>query len=195
MAMKKIYLLIFCLGTYCAVNAQDPKYGLKAGINFATLTNTGGELKVGFNGGALAHIHLTPSFSLQPEVMYLTQGTKFSSSGDDKLLLNYINIPLLLQYNFDNGFRLQGGPQLGFLIEAKRKIGNVEFDRNAEYKSIDFSVPLGVSYLGYSGFGADARYNLGVTNVSEASNANQRNNVIQLGLFYLFDHKHKANSK
>ena len=191
--MKKINVLVVALLASATLFAQDPKFGWKAGINFATLTNTGGDLKTGFHAGALAHIHLTPAFSLQPEAVFSTQGTRYNS--DHSLNLGYINIPLLLQYNFDNGFRLQGGPQLGIMTEAKEKVGDVEFDRNNNFKSLDFSIPLGMSYLGYSGFGVDARYNIGVSNISEAANAGVRNGVIQLGVFYLFDHHHKARSK
>ena len=190
--MKKVILCAVTLLSSIVLFAQDPKFGLKAGLNLATVTGSGGDLKPGFNGGVLAHIHITPAFSLQPEVMYSNQGTKYSS--DHKLLLNYINVPLLLQYNFDNGFRLQGGPQVGFLIEAKDKNQNVEYDVKNGYNTVDFSIPLGLSYLGYSGFGVDARYNIGVTNVVKNSPTTYRNSVLQFGLFYLFDHHHKAAS-
>ena len=191
--MKKLNILLFALLVSTALFAQDPKFGLKAGLNLATITNSGGDLKAGFHGGGLAHIHITPAFSLQPEIMYSSQGTQYTSN--DKTLLNYINIPVLLQYNFDNGFRLQGGPQLGFLLEAKSKSGNLETDQSDSYKSIDFSIPVGLSYLGYSGFGVDARYNIGVTNIVENNATSYRNSVLQFGLFYLFDHHHKARSK
>lgn len=190
--MKKMILWAAPLLLTTVLFAQDPKYGLKAGVNLATVTGFGGNLKAGFNAGVLAHIHATPAFSLQPEVMYSNQGTK--NSDNEKLLLNYINVPLLLQYNFDNGFRLQGGPQVGFLIEAKRKIANVEYDQASAYKTVDVSIPLGFSYLDYSGFGVDVRYNIGVTNVVKNATTNYRNGVLQLGLFYLFDHHHKAQS-
>ena len=189
----KIRLLALALTASTALFAQSPKFGLKAGLNMATVTNSGGDLKAGFNGGALAHIHITPAFSLQPEVVYSNQGTKYSS--DSKLILNYVNIPLLLQYNFDNGFRLQGGPQLGIMTEAKQKLGSVEADVSDNYNTLDFSIPLGVSYLSYSGLGVDARYNLGITNVVKNSSTNYRNSVLQFGLFYLLDHHHKAKSK
>jgi hypothetical protein len=190
--MKKIILSAVLVTAGILSFAQVPKYGLKAGLNMATVTGSGGDLKPGFNGGVLAHIHITPAFSLQPEVMYSNQGTKYSS--DHKLLLNYINVPLLLQYNFDNGFRLQGGPQVGFLLEAKDKVNNAEYDVKNGYNTVDFSIPLGFSYLGYSGFGVDARYNIGVTNVVKNSPATYRNSVLQFGVFYLFDHHHKARS-
>lgn len=190
---KSCFFLFVCFASTSFLFAQDPKFGLKAGLNMATVTNAGGDLKPGFHGGLLAHVHITPAFSLQPEVVYSGQGTKFSSN--DKLLLNYLNIPLLLQYNFDNGFRLQGGPQIGFLLSAKRKLGSVDYDQKSSYQTVDFSLPLGLSYLGYSGFGADVRYNIGVTNIAKNSTATYRNGVLQLGVFYLLDHHHKARSK
>lgn len=191
--MRKISVFILSMVASTALFAQQPKFGLKAGLNMATLTNSGGDLKAGFHGGGLAHIHITPAFSLQPEIVYSNQGSKGSS--DSKLNLNYINVPVLLQYNFDNGFRLQGGPQIGFLLNAKSKFGDLETDVSDNYKSIDFSIPVGLSYLGYSGFGVDARYNIGITNVVENSATNYRNSVLQFGVFYLFDHHHKAKSK
>jgi hypothetical protein len=54
--------------------------------------------------------------ALQPEAVYSSQGAKYTVNGAEHTLsLNYINIPLQIQYMFDNGFRLQTGPQAGFL--------------------------------------------------------------------------------
>jgi hypothetical protein len=197
--MKKFRVLVLALLASTALFAQDPKFGIKAGLNISKLTNAGYDWRAGFNGGLLSHIHITPAFSLQPEIMYSSQGAKYTDEFNQEITrkLNYINVPVLLQYNFDNGFRLQGGPQLGLLVAAKDKLGDVNTNRvnTDNFNSIDFSVPVGVSYLSYSGFGVDARYNIGVTNVVEGSTTNVRNSVFQFGLFYLFDHHHKARSK
>ena len=196
--MKKISVFVVALFVTTVLLAQAPKYGIKGGINFSKLTASGDAgLRTGFHAGFLSHIHLTPAFSLQPEVVYSSQGAKYPTNPDIKRKLDYINIPVLLQYNFDNGFRLQGGPQVGFLVSAKDKVGDVELNTIStdNFKTIDFSIPLGFSYLGYSGLGVDARYNIGVTNVVEGSTTNIRNSVIQFGVFYLFDHNHKARSK
>ena len=200
--MKKISVLILALVVGSALFAQAPNFGIKGGINLAKLANhpNDPDWRLGWNAGLLAHIHVTPAFSLQPEVVYSSQGAKFSDfvNGEDlNLKLNYVNIPVLLQYNFNNGFRLQGGPQISFLTGVADKVGDVELNSvdSDDFKTIDFSIPLGISYLSFSGFGVDARYNLGVTNVVENSTRNIRNSVFQFGLFYLFDHNHKARSK
>ncbi|HEX8314604.1 MAG TPA: porin family protein [Flavisolibacter sp.] len=197
--MKKISVLALALVAVTAVFAQDPKFGLKAGLNVSKLAGAGYDWRAGFHGGVISHIHVTPAFSLQPEVMYSSQGAKYDFVNNQQVTrkLNYVNIPVLLQYNFNNGFRLQGGPQIGFLIGAKDKLADVDINTvdTDDFNSIDFSVPVGISYLSYAGLGVDARYNIGVTNVIEGSTTNIRNSVFQFGLFYLFDHHHKARSK
>jgi len=197
--MKKISLVALFVVAGTALFAQDPKFGVKGGINLATLVNhpENNDWRLGWNLGLLSHIHITPAFSLQPEVLYSSQGTKFPNFRGDEdlnLKLNYVNIPVLLQYNFNNGFRLQVGPQIGFLTGVADKVGDEELNLvdSDDYKTIDFSIPLGFSYLSESGFGADARYNIGITNVVENSSTKIRNGVFQFGVFYLFDHQHKA---
>lgn len=190
--MKRISLLALILAAGTVVFAQPPKFGLKAGVNLARTNNTvGGEsgTKVGLNIGALSHIHLSPQFSLQPEIYYSGQGGEVS---DVKLNLNYINIPLLLQYNFDNGFRLQTGPQVGFLVDVNDNYDAFESD---DFKSTDVSWSFGLGYLTYSGFGIDGRYNLGLTKINDVGSGKTTNRVIQIGLFYMFDHQHKAKSR
>jgi hypothetical protein len=201
--MKKMnaFVVLLCLGLVAAAQ-DDPKFGLKGGLNVSTLNyndNTDAEWKTGFHLGGLAHIHLTPSFSLQPEVYYSSQGAKLPLQNNNTMRLNlsYINVPLLLQYNFANGFRLQGGPQVGFLAGVSDKVNDVELNNvsTANYKAVDVSLPLGLSYLGLSGFGVDTRYNIGLTNINKAANPTAKNGVFQVGVFYLFDHRHKAKSR
>jgi hypothetical protein len=201
--MKKINAFVVAILVSSAAMAQDePKFGLKGGLNVSTLNydnGTDADWKTGFHLGGLAHIHLTPSFSLQPEVYYSSQGAKLPYNTNDKMVLNlsYINVPFLLQYNFANGFRLQGGPQIGFLVGVSDKVGDQELNlrKTSDYKAVDLSIPLGLSYLGYSGFGVDARYNIGLTNIHKTDPGTAKNGVFQVGVFYLFDHNHKAKSR
>jgi hypothetical protein len=199
--MKKMNaFVVMMLMAFVAVAQDPPKFGVKGGLNVATLNysdNTDADWRTGFHLGGLAHIHLTPSFSLQPEVYYSSQGAKIPNpfgSGTMNLNLGYVNVPFLLQYNFANGFRLQGGPQIGFLVGVSDKVNDTELGRFStdNFKSVDLAVPLGISYLGYSGFGVDARYNIGVTNIRQSTPPTARNNVFQVGVFYLFDHQHKV---
>lgn len=86
---------------------------------------------------------------------------------------------------FKNGLRLQAGPQIGFLVNAKSKYGNSEVDIKSAYKSTDFSFPIGLSYLTKSGLGFDGRWVPGLNDIQN-SGPSTANNVFQFGLFYMF---------
>jgi len=197
--MKKISLVFCALFLTATIFAQQAAIGLKGGVNVSNLSNSGTDMgsRVGFHGGLLAHIHLQPSLALQPEVVYSSQGAKYTANGaEHSLSLNYINIPLQLQYMFDNGFRLQTGPQVGFLTQVKDKVEDVEtgYFTSEDFKTVDFSWSAGLGYLTYSGLGIDARYNFGLSDINNFGNNKIKNNVFQLGLFYMLNNNHKAAS-
>ncbi len=175
-------------------NAQHVDIGIKGGLNLYNIKNEGNtayDTKAGVNIGLLGHIHFTKQFALQPELVYSTEGGKYTVTGvDTKVNLAYINVPVLFQYMFENGFRLEAGPQVGFLTSAKSETNKTKTDIKDNIKPVDFSLGLGVSYLHpKSGFGVDARYNLGLSNINENSSTKSTNRGFQLGVFYLFDHK------
>src|ERR1700750_1415745 len=121
--MKTILSVILLLSVTVLVKAQsaDTHFGLKAGVNVSSLDVKDGvdfDSKSGLYIGGLAHVHLSPHFAVQPELMYSEQGGK---DGNDKWKVNYINIPVLFQYMTGGGLRLQTGPQLGFAVSSKIK--------------------------------------------------------------------------
>ena len=193
--MKKLIVLAFIAGiSVSSLYAQHTNFGIKAGYNSARVQITDAQdydSKSGFHIGALAHIHISKYFAVQPELVYSGQG---GEANNVKLNLNYINVPVLLQYMVNNGLRLQTGPQVGFLVTATQKVGDVKVDVDDVHNSVDFSWAFGTSYIFSSGVGIDARYNLGLNNISDNTNYTAKNRVFQVGLFYQFKnpvHKHK----
>lgn len=171
------------------VSAQNINIGTKIGLNSYTINtenNSDFDSRIGIHAGLIGHIHLNSEFALQPEIVYSMQGAK---SGSTELKLDYINIPVLVQYMFDNGFRLQAGPQLGFLINAKGESNNSSVDLKDDFKSVDAGLSFGVGYIHPpTSFGIGARYNLGLNNISENANVESTNRGFQIGIFYLFNH-------
>lgn len=190
--MKKISLVLCAFVFSAAAFAQQAQLGIKAGLNISHLaTNDGSEFGslAGFHAGLLAHIHVDPNLAVQPELVYSSQGTKYTvTNGEHDLVLGYLNIPVMLQYMFAGGFRLETGPQLGFLTNVNDKFrdnptGNFSSD---DFKSVDFSWSAGLGYMGPTGLGIDARYNFGISNINDAGTNELRNSVLQIGLFYQF---------
>ena len=186
-------LAILVAGTASAQHsAQKVNIGIKGGLNIYNINNdnnTEYDAKPGFNVGLLGHIHLSRQLALQPELVYSLQGAKVPNS-EAKINLGYINVPVLFQYMFDNGFRLQAGPQVGFLVNAKSKTGSLSVDIKDDVKSVDFALSAGIGYVHPpSGFGIDARYNLGLSDINEDAAFKSTNRGAQLGVFYLINHK------
>lgn len=177
-----------------ATIAQHTNIGIKGGVNAYSIksdNNSSFDTKVSFHLGLIGHIHTSDQFALQPELVYSVQGTKYSVAGQEvNLNLNYVNVPLLFQYMFDNGFRLQAGPQLGFLASAKSEVNDNDTDVKDDFESIDLGIGIGASYVNpASNFGIDLRYNIGLSNINDGGNTNYYNRGLQAGVFYLFNHK------
>lgn len=173
-------------------NAQQAKFGIKGGLNVSDIRHSNGtnyEPVAGFHAGFLAHIHLTKRFALQPEAFYSTNGANYKSGPlDTRYNLGYIQVPVLLQYMFLNGIRVQAGPQLGFLVNAKSHSGDLKEDFKDDLKTVDFGLTTGASYLvPKTGFGFDARYNIGLSDINKDGNIKSSNRGFQLGVFYLFN--------
>jgi hypothetical protein len=195
--MKRFFFVAAMSCTALISNAQSNVHlGIKGGVNIAGLQVENADdydTKVSFHAGGLAHIHINRHFAIQPELVLSGQGAKYTSQANNttKANLTYLNIPVLAQYMFGDGFRLETGPQLGFLLSAKNKFADVTVNVKDSYKTTDVSWAFGVGYLSDMGLGVDLRYNLGLSNINDASGADVYNRVFALGLFYQFMHNSK----
>jgi hypothetical protein len=188
----KFYLIsiivAITLMAVASASAQNVNIGAKAGLNSYNIENNNSEFdsKIGFNFGLIGHTHLNEFFAVQPEIFYSVQGAK---SGNTDVNLAYINVPVLLQFMFDNGFRIQTGPQLGFMMNAEAKNNNDTINIEENYKSIDLGLNIGASFLNSStGFGFDARYVHGLSDISESSSFSSYSRGLEIGVFYLFNY-------
>lgn len=204
--MKKILLFsLFVIG-YSANAQQEVKFGPKAGVNFSSLSNaTKAKVLTGFYVGAVAEIKFTENFSVQPELVYSSQGAKNDYSetilgivshhhNHDKL--EYINIPILAKYYIYNGLSVELGPQFSFLVKAESKdevsVNGTSIKNDRDFKnevnSFDFGIGAGLAYDLSNGFFVNARYNFGTTKVGKSNEyyKDSRNGVTQVGIGYKF---------
>jgi hypothetical protein len=191
--MKKIFLFFLTFASLVTANAQV-QFGLKAGANICMISGKGPNgtkymTYTGYYGGALVAIPVVGQFSLQPELVYSAEGAKVLGDGNFTLNSAYFNIPVLVKYNHPSGFFLETGPQLGLLLNAKVKSGSYTEDVKSSSQSTSFSWAFGLGFLILPvNLGIDARYNFELTNLAKSGSflGNIKNNVIQIGLFYVF---------
>ncbi|MBW3519424.1 porin family protein [Flavobacterium sp. NKUCC04_CG] len=188
---KTIFSLMAFTAFSSAIYAQTPdiKIGAKAGVNFANVTD--GDMKTGFHVGGLVEIFINEKFSVQPELLYSTQGAK-ANNKISELKLDYINVPIMAKYYVMEGLSVQAGPQVAFLMKAESEISSVggipvtgTFDIKDSLNTVDFGVNFGAGYELPMGVFAEARYNLGLTKLPKEG-GDYKNSVIQISVGYKF---------
>jgi hypothetical protein len=193
---KKIVLAMALCACFLS-NAQSSKreegikLGIKGGIN---LSNFNGDLednatRYGLHIGMVSEIILSDKFSFQPELLYSAQGYKNETpDAFSKDKFDYINLPLMIKYYAADKFSIEAGPQVGFLINSKRRgnDGNTDID---DQNAVDFGINAGIGYELKNGIFFQGRYNLGITNVNGAPDADAfkyTNSVFQISVGVLF---------
>ena len=186
--MKKFFLMaamvLSSVGAFAQYSAGDVTIQPKVGLSCSSTTADGADFKAGFVGGVEAEYHVSPLFGLSVGALYSMQGAKVKDA-DEESKLNYINVPILANFYVANGLALKAGIQPGFKTSAKLKTNGIEVDYDKlgiEIRSVDFSIPVGISYE-YSNFCLDARYNFGVNDIVKDG---KKNSVFQLTLGYKF---------
>ena len=153
-------LALFSLG----VNAQDVDFGIKAGVNFASINDISGnpESRTGFVFGAFAGFKLGDKIGLQGDVLYSQQGSKVDLG---EINLDYINVPVVLKYYVTENLNIHAGPQFGFVAkdDFKSDIGDIETSLEAE--TFDLSGVVGVGFDLPVGLYIDGRYNFGLSKI------------------------------
>ncbi|WPO80990.1 porin family protein [Chryseobacterium sp. JJR-5R] len=182
------------------------RFGIKAGMNVSSLSDNGSledqGSKIGFNAGVFANIPVGSMFSVQPEVLYSQYGDKYDTRIGNNTYsyanhLDYITVPVMLQYNLIPNLYVEAGPEFGFMVSAKNKAKN-ETNNNVisesgnykdNFSTFNFGIGLGAGYYFTDNIGITARYVAGLTDIAKDRPNNSdaiRNNVFQVGLAFKF---------
>ena len=150
------------------------------------------KMKLGLAAGAEFGYMIAPQFAVTAGALVSMQGTGIKDNDrttDYSTTLTYLNIPILANYYIIPGLAVKAGVQPGFLLAKKEKYTrNGHEHENTEkdgLKSLDLSIPLGLSYE-ISDFVIDARYNLGLTKINDSGSDHDsfKNSVIMLTVGY-----------
>ncbi|QYA26223.1 PorT family protein [Gramella sp. MT6] len=197
--MKKTFLLlvIAIVGVSTSSNAQEYwNFGVKGGVNFTNMTSDGFEdnkSRTGFHLGVLAEIPVSDRFSVQPEVLYSTQGTEDERSNfTNEYKLDYIQVPLIAKFYLIDGLALEAGPSFNFLVNEEYKFDNGALDLEADSElasTFEFAGAFGASYKFNNGFFVNGRYVQGFTDAFDSDSFDDdaiNNNGFQLGVGFQF---------
>lgn len=165
--MKRI---LFITVIVCCANLANAQVsgGIKGGVN---LTNQKWEVSfmgesasekfkgTGFHIGGYLQYALSDAVSLQPELLFNSLNVDLDG---EETTLNYISVPVMLGYGFDNNrFLLQAGPQIGVLLSTDPS----ELKDEDAYKGVDFSFNMG-AMVNFNKFNISVRYSIGLSNLT-----------------------------
>ena len=191
--MKNILLAVGFLNVAYLTTAQRPvrvpHSFVSAGVTFPTVGG-GDSWKFGLVGGQAGLVvivdpGLEHGLTFQGEAAYSMQGSKYQESSDleGKVSINYIIVPLVLQYRSEGGFYVEGGVQPGFRLSAKNKYDGETYDFKEETEALDFGIPVGIGFL-TGAVGVNLRYTHGLRNILKGQDVKEYNQVFALRLLF-----------
>lgn len=185
--MKKLLIVMFTIGLSSQAFAQGIDFGIKAGVNFSSITDaTGLDNRTGFVAGIFVGGKLGDKLGVQADLLYSQQGAEFSAG---EFNLDYVNVPIVLKYFVTDVIHLHGGPQFGVLINDEVQTVVGETINDIATKNFDLSGVVGVGLDLPMGIRVDGRYNFGLSDVPddpELEFTKGKNSVITLSVGYSF---------
>jgi opacity protein-like surface antigen len=208
--IKKIIVAAGFVALFTTANAQ---IGVRIGANLANASITGDDdgiykMRPGFSAGLFYQIK-SGSLTIQPEINFAQQGTKFEldllvgSKLQSTVTMNYIQVPILVKYGFGNmeklNFFVQAGPYLGLGIGKAKTESCVnggdceteEFEYGSDEENIknpDVGAQFGAGVNINKNISVDVRYVLGLSNLVNGGidDESWKNNAINIGVGYKF---------
>jgi hypothetical protein len=207
--MKNIILLVAMLSLCVGILFAQPVYGVRAGLNMASLTGEDNMddygSKIGLHIGAMMQYPVAPSIIFQPELLYTMKGATaefdYGIYGKDELTWshNYLEIPMLIKYNVEMPtVKIQPyiGPSVGILVSAKGKAetsgdeskSSTTTDIKEYMNTLELGLNLGVDAIVMQNIMVGLRFDMGLSKIAKEDEGYQsklKNNVIMLNFGYL----------
>lgn len=166
--------------------------GIKGGANITKIDGKSfkDQFRYGYSLGGFMELRLGNKLVLQPEVLFNQYSTRLDSNykniyhdvfdGNSNIKLNYISIPILLNYKLIGSFlSLQAGPQFGILIDQNRTVLQNGGDA---FKKGELSMLGGVQFK-VGPMRINGRYAIGLNNISDiADNDKWKNQGFQVSV-------------
>jgi len=178
-------------------SAAQPQAGIKTGLNYAGLSGYNGDNLVSFHAGIFVNVTMNENWRIQPELLYSVEGQHYlvyvnEDPGPIKntIALNYIQLPLVVQYFPLHSLYIEAGPQLAVLTSAYSKgIDDGHMNVKRSFRNTQFGLSLGAGYLFNQQLSIYTRYCFGLTDVTPYNSDINRSHTGQLGIAFRFKNK------
>jgi hypothetical protein len=192
--------------------AQSVTVGPMAGVSLSTFSGDDVDFisdegiflekgtRTGFAVGGFAEFEFGANFAIEPQLLYLQRGAKYSGSVDDgtgtlvgvssSLNVDYLQLPVLFKAELrkpDSKLTpaVFVGPAIGFNISCKINAEGAGSELSQDcpddtVSSTDFSLVFGAG-LEYDGFSLQGRYDMGLGSIADDGDVKNSGWLITLG--------------
>jgi opacity protein-like surface antigen len=190
---SRFVLLLAGLMAVSVLSAQGLHVGVKGGANITKVDGKAmsDEFNFGYHLGGFVELGLGKKWFVQPELLWsqystqtgddfedIIQGAVNGSKNQD-IKLNYLLIPITLNYRLLDWLSLQAGPQFGALLNSDKSL--LENGQDA-FNSGEFSI-LGGAQVNFGAFRITGRYFTSLNDISSSEIDNAwKNKGFQIGV-------------
>lgn len=188
--MQRFIILLLCL--FPAILNAQLSIGVKAGLNFANVTNSS-DVKADSRTGYLIGGFISPKpkklLGFRSEIILSRQGYDYkTSTNTGNVNLDYLLLPQLITLNFTKLVQVHVGGQAAFLLNANvDSTGSGSGSLFDYFNRFDYGVVAGAEIRPFMGFFIGGRINISLNDVSVGGSrpnfipaVNAKNNVVQL---------------
>lgn len=170
-----LFFLSFALFSSVSLAQKTPFFqlGIKGGANVTKVDGKAfsDEFKYGYHLGGFAALKVGRQWQIQPEVLFNQYNTRSGSSFDTlydganlkNVKLNYLSIPILLNFTPTRFVTFQAGPQFGLLLNKDENL--VNNGKNA-FRDGDLSMLGGIQF-NIANFKIGGRYFVGLKDIGD----------------------------
>jgi opacity protein-like surface antigen len=200
--MKKTFLTTIFLLVILQAYGQTFEGGFFGGLSASQVDGDtySGFDKLGITAGGYISNEINRDWSWKAELRYIQKGAFKGTSLENpdyyRLVIHYVEIPLLAQYIIDDRFYLEGGlaPDVYLYHKEEDENGDIPKQEGPDYHRFGLNAIAGGGYFINENLIIGARYTYSAIPMRDHAsgqtyllNRGQYNNVLALTLYYHFD--------
>jgi len=196
--MKKLIIVTLVVLTTLEFGYTQPVFGIRGGINLNDIVMDGApalpkhlyENNIGFHISVLSQFSLFKQLSICPELQFIQKG---ANSGDNRINLNYLELPIIISFAPLKILSVEAGPSMAYLLSAKESPNDGTPDVSDVFdQPFDFGLTGGIKINATDKISIICRYYHGLNTIrsfpltSPATNQTSVNQNFQFGMSYSF---------
>lgn len=186
--MKKVLILsllcLFIAGYRNEAKAQFLDVGIRAGLNYPSISGVDADTFSGFHAGTYFKMNFLGLWAIEPGIQYSQKGFRGlsnSNTANTTDRFHTIDVPVMVRFTLLPLVNIFAGPQASYLVARNFNDSGMAFTNTDNLRNFDLSGVVGVGLNLPLGFNLQGSYDFGLTSINY-NNTDTYNNVVKISL-------------